>query len=743
MLVAVLAVIAIAVGGLVVAYRSSPHTNSDGTVSGTALPAADQVYAGFDKSKYDLREPIAVDNYYEFSIRLEKPASVKSDPYEGFALKGAEMSVDDSAKVYQDAALTIPVPSMSSANPSVTGSGNGTVDLGGSQDIPKYMRHGDSIGAEHGFLPSDGYYYVQYMGGNGKRLAKPAVRFFTVVDAESGTGDSQLAAVGNVSATVNGQGGVDISWDKVEGAKSYDVYTYIVRPQVGEPGDDRYSREQGLVKRIGSSTKTELLSKDYDKVRKYRVSDTAGASTWSQNEAYRSLMVENQDSIDGCLNSTSESCADIMQAAGGSWDPDSAGRLYFVVTAVDADGHEGRWHATDATGIVPSIPLKVADIAQFNQRYYNLKGVFGEDNTAEEDMQAYVYTFVTMANGATVPIPSKFGEPRRTGGNGGDSWTFTYSAPGTKIENTGRLYYEGDLNAALPTITKAAIEALPKAGGLLDRMNAVHGDVDWTGYDKKKIDSDNAKSQYFTYASNDYGTYLANNILNGHEVIDITKYASDDYQTGTSDVLDEVIYQNPYIKTDSKGVAYTVRKSGDRTVLWVRYPDDYRDRQKQLADFVSQASGSFQGSDRDKAVAIDRFLSSRMTYDYDAFAAVDYGSANAFGSTKAVASYPDAWSALGAVNGKGVCMSYAYAYQALAKAAGLDTRVVTGSVSGTKAGHAWNYVKIDGAWLLIDPTWDDAGDTADDRYQLKDKSQVTDHFADKDGWTLASQVGQY
>nr|WP_274608267.1 transglutaminase-like domain-containing protein [Bifidobacterium saguinibicoloris] len=274
-------------------------------------------------------------------------------------------------------------------------------------------------------------------------------------------------------------------------------------------------------------------------------------------------------------------------------------------------------------------------------------------------------------------------------------------------------------------------------------MNAVHGDTDWTGYDKKKIDSDTKKSPYFTYASNDYGTYLANNILNGHEVIDITEYASDDYQSGTSDVLKEIVYQNPYIKTDSEGITYTARKNGDKTVLWVKYPKDYRARQKQLADFVKQASGSFQGSDRDKAVAIDRFLASRMTYDYDAYAAVDYGSANAFGSSKAIAAYPDAWSALGAVNGKGVCMSYAYAYQALAKAVGLDTRVVTGSVSGTKASHAWNYVKIDGTWLLIDPTWDDDGDTASDQYQLKNKTQVTDHHAYDDGWTLASQSGQY
>ncbi|MBW3077640.1 transglutaminase domain-containing protein [Bifidobacterium simiiventris] len=734
-LIAVLAVIACVIGGLFVASSRSDNKSA-------SLPTAEQAYgSALPASKYELRDPIVVDIYHEFRITLKGKASVVPDDYWVFKLKGADMTTFDCAKVYQDAALSVPVPTSANAGmPESDKDGNGVIDVGGEMDIPEYLRDGnDDIGSDHGFLPSDGYYYVQYMGEDGSKLAKPIVQFFKVVNP---TDVEQLSPVNGITPTVNAQGGVDISWSKLEGAKSYNVYAYIVTPQVGQPGDDYFAEERSTVTKIGSSTTTTLLSKDYDKPKSHQLVDGTDA-VYSQNEAYQSLAVERQDAIDSCQNATDEYCANILQQAGGSYDPGSAGKLYFIVTAVDADGHEGRWRAVDASSIVPSIPLTTAEHARVSQWFYGLSGAFGEKNTADESMQAYAYTFVTMANGATAPIPSTFSDLRRDE-NSSSSWRFTVSAPGTMITNSGSLYYEGDLNQAFAQITQAALRALPKAGGVLDRINAVRGDTDWSGYDAKDIDSDTKQSQYFTYASTEYGTYLANNILNGHEVIDITDYATDDYQVSTSDVMNEVISQNPYIRTDSSGVSYTVRKKGDRTVMWVHYPQDYAKRQQQIADFVDSVKGRFQGSARDKAIAIDQFLAARMTYDYDALNSVGKnGEGSAFESSQSSEQYPNAWSAYGMVDGKGVCLAYAYAYQLLAKAAGLDTRVVIGSVTGTTASHAWNYVDIDGTWLLVDSTWDDDGDTAIDKYQLKDKSEVSDHQAFNDQWTLASQSGQY
>ena len=55
-------------------------------------------------------------------------------------------------------------------------------------------------------------------------------------------------------------------------------------------------------------------------------------------------------------------------------------------------------------------------------------------------------------------------------------------------------------------------------------------------------------------------------------------------------------------------------------------------------------------------------------------------------------------------NGKALCAGYSYAYQFLCEQIGLDCNYVAGT---TNAGsHAWNKVKIDGQWFLVDSTWD-------------------------------------
>ncbi|RSX53271.1 transglutaminase [Bifidobacterium goeldii] len=706
------------------------------TVYGSALPA----------SKYDLRDPIVVKTNYRFKIKLSGPAKATYSDATSFVLKGAQMDVKDCARVYQDVALSVPIPTSAFPNSAYDESkSNGTVDIRGLMPLPKELHDDDSVISDTGFLPSDGYYYVQYMGSDGKKLAKPIVQFFKVI-GEDDTDDNveRLSSAPDVNAVVNDNGGVDISWSKVDGAKSYNVYAYIITPQAGKEGGSYYRPERGTITKIGTSKTTQLLSDDYDTIEatsNYDYGNATGIRITSQNDVFRELATENQDQIEHiCPTSDSDACAELMTRTGGVWHADSAGRLYFAVTAVDENGHEGCWYAYDASDLVPSIPLNIANGATTEQWMYGERGIFGEENSLVESMQEYVYTFVTMANGATVPIVSEFSNLTPNANGNEHSWSFQYRAPGTALEASGTLYYTGDLNTALESIKQEAIAALPKAGGLLDRLTDV-GKVDWSGYDKKKIDSDDKESPYFTFASSKFGTYLANNILNGHEVIDISDYP--EWEMDTRAVISELRYQNPYLAVTSDAFDYTKRKVGEKTVLWVKYPDDYRERQQRLADFVNANVSQFQGSDRDKAIAIERFLARVMEYDSEAYAATGKDAGNTFEKMNATSTYADAWSSIGMVNGKGVCMSYAYGYQALAKAAGLDTRVVSGYVSNAKSGHAWNYVKIDGQWLLIDATWDDEGADAGTKYQLKKPADVTDHFAAWNGWTLDSETEKY
>jgi hypothetical protein len=67
---------------------------------------------------------------------------------------------------------------------------------------------------------------------------------------------------------------------------------------------------------------------------------------------------------------------------------------------------------------------------------------------------------------------------------------------------------------------------------------------------------------------------------------------------------------------------------------------------------------------------------------------------------------------------KGVCIDYARLYAAMARAAGLDARVVTGLGYDGRGGygaHAWNevYLPASGKWVPLDPTWARSGDWFD------------------------------
>jgi hypothetical protein len=74
-----------------------------------------------------------------------------------------------------------------------------------------------------------------------------------------------------------------------------------------------------------------------------------------------------------------------------------------------------------------------------------------------------------------------------------------------------------------------------------------------------------------------------------------------------------------------------------------------------------------------------------------------------------------------------VCVGYATLYSSLVNKLGLDCRIVEGFVRDNKTiTHAWNFIKLDGKWYCVDPTWGDAGNK--DKYFLKS----VDTFASSD-----------
>ncbi len=73
------------------------------------------------------------------------------------------------------------------------------------------------------------------------------------------------------------------------------------------------------------------------------------------------------------------------------------------------------------------------------------------------------------------------------------------------------------------------------------------------------------------------------------------------------------------------------------------------------------------------------------------------------------------------VEGSGVCGSYSKAFELVAKQANIKALVDTGNtkengVVKPDGAHAWNVVKVDGKWYMLDATWNDSSFSADKTY---------------------------
>ena len=65
---------------------------------------------------------------------------------------------------------------------------------------------------------------------------------------------------------------------------------------------------------------------------------------------------------------------------------------------------------------------------------------------------------------------------------------------------------------------------------------------------------------------------------------------------------------------------------------------------------------------------------------------------------------------------KSVCQGIAEAFLRLMEEAGVECRMVTGTIHGTNESHAWNLVKLGGGYCHVDATWDSAQGRVDYGY---------------------------
>ncbi|QJC51063.1 hypothetical protein HGI30_05455 [Paenibacillus albicereus] len=179
------------------------------------------------------------------------------------------------------------------------------------------------------------------------------------------------------------------------------------------------------------------------------------------------------------------------------------------------------------------------------------------------------------------------------------------------------------------------------------------------------------------------------------------------------DLVQQGLYQDDYTAYVLKSYAYKIRSvSGTSTITMTA---KYRETPEQTAEVARRSKEIVAGlirpgmSDEQKAGAIHDWIVRHVRYDesltrYTAYEALELRSA--------------------------VCQGYALLAYRMLTEAGLETRIVEGTVD--TGDHAWNLVRIDGRWHHMDTTWDDPlpdrGDEVSRRYYLlSDEEMRQDH----------------
>ncbi|WP_084075503.1 DUF2510 domain-containing protein [Demequina sp. NBRC 110052] len=216
---------------------------------------------------------------------------------------------------------------------------------------------------------------------------------------------------------------------------------------------------------------------------------------------------------------------------------------------------------------------------------------------------------------------------------------------------------------------------------------------------------------YPVFGSDELVEYLAASMVAQEERIDVAFVNGPDAAEVVNDAMYEALTQNPYVFV----VNWNVWVGPTRLEIEPEYVyDDAEAARRRAATAVSVQQlaaapevAAAAGDEAALATVVHDLVIDAGQYDYGAYDAINAGESSS--TSAVVARSQEAYGLLG--EGTAVCTGYAEAYLLLADAVGLEAVIVTGETrSGyTTGGHAWNRVKVDGEWLVIDTTWDDTG----------------------------------
>ncbi|AXH35095.1 DUF2510 domain-containing protein [Humibacter sp. BT305] len=648
-----------------------------------------------DKSAlYDYTDPmLALERNHQFEIDVD---------YDLDAIDAAHAPDPDSSRgandwafeVYYDPALTKKAEfSVFQLDPGdeVTISGDEMGEAFGENPGP-IAEEGDPLSS---WGMHDKYYLVSRAEKDGTERAKPLVTEFTVQPSL----ESPDVTFGKAAE----DGTISLTWAPVDGAERYLVVTHEVT-------DDGNGSWEILDRVEGTEWSSAGAIEDYEvKEAPFVSAQNVGLDSYS----YRGITED--------------------EVAGGYEQPESeeeiaASTLGYDIGVIATDGQRySSFPAYDMEEVAGWLPREVAFHTATALKNWGASGyIEGIENVQK------VLPF-TSVDGRTRSTVAYIDESVIL--DYGDRWIVPLRGRNTQLGEWIPITKRSmpDPAAAIAQFNAAALAAAPPTG--MPRFDEfVAPEVP----DEEPV-SETPQVAYPVFGSSDFVRFLAAHLIAQTALIDISAYVDAPGAPDPYDALEEAREQNPYAFNISN---YSLRDGGDTMLVTYALPtEEVQTMQANLKQRVDEVVGSVVSdgmSDREKVTALNGWLVDNAEYDYAAFDSlldVSYSGIPA--------GHENAWNATGTMlQGIGVCASYAYAFNALANAAGVQTIVVSGDVfSGGP--HAWNKVFVDGQWLAVDPTWNDGGDPT--QYLMIPDSGFTDSAAraEDSSWMVDSLIPTY
>ncbi|MGV9001951.1 MAG: transglutaminase domain-containing protein [Candidatus Saccharimonadaceae bacterium] len=593
----------------------------------------------------------------------------------------------DAVDIYIDSAFSIQAPE-ASINTNVAGklriipsSAYISTTVGGSRDTPS-----KGISIENQWSFSDEYFIVQKVNlKNGETLVKPKVTRVTV---------QKKIAKPTVSFAADSEGIGHFSWRAIDGAAKY----YVVRI---DKGTDKTHPEI-----VGSTTKTEWTTAEQDSDMKAWMQDkTFGAS--SQNSQFKNFEYSEDDLRDPTR--TFSATQKITQS------------VYGVIALKDQETYSFGMLGGDNGMIAKTLPYSFAINAGYEMKSNGLFALNFDVLPAQRP--------VTMADGSTVVRSVLLDIDKATMTAGVTKVPFKIE--GTIFAGQYSIYNSGaDYRDQLKRVATRNKQSQVKTG---EKVVFTYT-TEKKDLGSSEISKTAPKVDYKVNATNDFTAYLAANMIAGNQYIDVSKFIDTTNGISVTDAAREADSQNPYV-LGIQGLEYV----SSQKVLIVNYtvkPRDERAKeQKAISAEVDRVTAKIITagmSEEQKIKAINDYIVETASYNYDALASIDDGTTDNF---------KHAWTPAGILLDKtGVCGGYAVTFKVLADKAGLESVYVTGVANGN--GHAWDKVKVNNAWRVIDVTWNDS-QSAPNKYYLLTDTQANETRTQSNNFVIDVLVGNY